>query len=281
VTVTDGTTGCSGSASGTVTVNPLPTVTVGVSSSPICAGSSATLTATTSTASPSYLWSDGETTQSITVSPTSTTAYTVTVTDGVTGCSKSAKGTVTVHPLPACSITGPAGPLCPGSSGNVYKGPAGMASWAWSITGNGSIVGSSTAQDVSVTAGATCDTSFTLTLSIVNDNGCVNTCIDTILVNDTINPIVHVPATAKATCATFTPVPKTSPVTLTVAAFTALGTGYTVSDNCGTVSVSVSYYDTLSSGDLCKTEATYTRHFTATDTCGNTATVTQTITVSP
>ena len=207
--------------------------------------------------------------------------YTVTVTDGTTGCSQSAEGIVRVAPLPACSITGPAGPLCPGSSGNVYKGPDGMASWAWSITGHGSIVGSSTDQTVSVTASTDCNVSFTLTLTIVNDQGCVNTCADTVLVNDTINPIVEVPAKATSTCAAFKPVPIASPATLTAAAFTALGRGYTVSDNCGTEPVSVSYYDTLSSGVLCSTVATFTRHFTATDACGNTSTVTQTITVSP
>jgi hypothetical protein len=103
VTVTDGTTGCANNGSGTVTVNPLPAVSV--NSATVCAGSSATLTATTSAGSPRYLWNPGGgTTASITVSPVSTTAYTVTVTDGTTGCANNGSGTVTVNPLPTITL---------------------------------------------------------------------------------------------------------------------------------------------------------------------------------
>jgi len=85
-------------------VNPLPTVSV--NSATVCAGSSATLTATNSASNPSYLWSDSETTASITVSPASTTAYTVTVTDGTTGCANSGSGTVTVNASPVAPANG-------------------------------------------------------------------------------------------------------------------------------------------------------------------------------
>jgi hypothetical protein len=97
----DGLTGPAGIT--TATVNPLPTASV--NSETICAGSSATLTATSDANSPIYLWSpNAETTASITVSPVSTTTYTVTVTDGVTGCANSGSGTVTVNPLPTVSV---------------------------------------------------------------------------------------------------------------------------------------------------------------------------------
>ena len=103
VTVTDGTTTCVNSGSGTVTVNPLPAVSV--TSATVCGGDSATLTATTSASNPSYLWGPGgATTDSITVSPASTTTYSVTVTDGTTTCVNSASGTVTVNPLPTVTI---------------------------------------------------------------------------------------------------------------------------------------------------------------------------------
>jgi len=103
VTVTDGVTGCVNSGSGTVTVNPLPTVSV--NSETVCAGGSATLTATTSASNPTYLWSDSETTASITVSPASTTTYTVTVTDGTTGCANSGSSTVTANSVAANDVT--------------------------------------------------------------------------------------------------------------------------------------------------------------------------------
>src|SRR5262249_52884614 len=75
--------GCSANATQAVTVLSLPAVTV--NSSAICAGDSAILTASTTADNPSYLWNPGgATTASITVSPTATTTYTVTVTDGTT-----------------------------------------------------------------------------------------------------------------------------------------------------------------------------------------------------
>lgn len=91
--------GTTPSYAATLTVNPPPMVSV--NSPIICSGDSATLTATTSSANPFYSWSPGgATTASITVSPTSTTTYTVSVIDGTTGCSGVAFSTVTVNQRP-------------------------------------------------------------------------------------------------------------------------------------------------------------------------------------
>jgi hypothetical protein len=87
----------------TVTVNPLPMV--GVISVTNCGVVSTVLTAITSANNPSYLWSDGETTASITNSPSVTTNYTVTVIDGVTGCANSGVGTITVNSATANNVT--------------------------------------------------------------------------------------------------------------------------------------------------------------------------------
>ncbi|MFY9310998.1 MAG: T9SS type A sorting domain-containing protein [Bacteroidia bacterium] len=88
-TVTGTSNGCSANAVATITVNPLPTVNV--NSATIVAGQNATLTATGAT---SYVWSTGAITNSITVSPTATTSYTVTGTNS--GCSTTAIAIVTV-----------------------------------------------------------------------------------------------------------------------------------------------------------------------------------------
>ncbi|OEJ98687.1 hypothetical protein A8C32_05680 [Flavivirga aquatica] len=76
-----------------VTVNTSPVADAG-SDVTITEGDSTTLTASGGGA---YLWSTGETIASIIVSPTVTTTYTVTVTQG--GCSDSADVIITVNPL--------------------------------------------------------------------------------------------------------------------------------------------------------------------------------------
>ena len=95
VQVTDN--NCSSEASVTVTVIPFqPNVEANAGSDvTICENASTTLTATGGSI---YEWSTGETTQSITVSPSSTTTYTVNVTEGTVTDSDDV--TVTVSPLP-------------------------------------------------------------------------------------------------------------------------------------------------------------------------------------
>lgn len=97
-TVNNTTAGCSSSAVGTITVNPIPVTTV--NSQAICEGVSTTLTAASAA---NYAWSDGSSLSTLTASPTSgITSYTVTGTTA--GCSSSAVGTITVNPLPVITV---------------------------------------------------------------------------------------------------------------------------------------------------------------------------------
>ncbi|MFO0358679.1 MAG: T9SS type A sorting domain-containing protein [Sphingobacteriaceae bacterium] len=82
-TVTGTTSGCSNSSSISISVNPNPTVNAVSSTSLICTGEAAILTASGAN---SYTWSTGPVSNSITVSPTITTVYTVTGSDA-NGCS--------------------------------------------------------------------------------------------------------------------------------------------------------------------------------------------------
>ena len=97
---------------------------------------------------------------------------------------------LTVKPLPSCIVTGANGPLCPRSTGNTYTAPAGMSSYLWSISGNGSIIGSTSGQSVTVTAGSGCNASFTLTLTTTNADSCSSTCTKTVTVQDTTPPTI-------------------------------------------------------------------------------------------
>jgi hypothetical protein len=158
VTIMDGVTGCIGSSSGTVTVNPNPTVTV--NSTTVCAGGSNTLTATTDASSPSYVWSPGgATTASITVAPGSTTTYTVAVTDEVTGCSGSGSGTVTVAPAPIVSVNSKN--ICPeGSATLTATHNAVTPTFLWSPGGE---------TTASITVSPATTTTYTVT---VTDGAC-------------------------------------------------------------------------------------------------------------
>jgi hypothetical protein len=92
---------CSQTAAVSVTVNALPTLSVTTSHALICAGETATLTAA---GADSYTWSTAETATVIAVSPGSTDDYTVTGTDGNTGCSNSVVFTQSVSLCTGISI---------------------------------------------------------------------------------------------------------------------------------------------------------------------------------
>lgn len=90
------------------------------------------------------------------------------------GCDYTATAVpVLVNPLPVCSIEGDI-PVCAHSIGHTYKGPLGMASYAWSLSGNGAINGAANGPSVSVNAGAA--GSLTITLVVTDQNGCSSTC---------------------------------------------------------------------------------------------------------
>ncbi|PLX30585.1 MAG: hypothetical protein C0600_07960, partial [Ignavibacteria bacterium] len=242
--------------SATLIVHPLPTVTADAQPSDICQGFSSTLDVTTNAASPTYLWTPGNlTTKSITVSPTSTTTYTVTVTDGNTGCDNSDQVTVTVHPLPTCSIT-PTDPVCPGAT-TVHSAPTGMTVYTWSISGDGTIVGPTDQETVTVDAAVTCSGSYTLTLYVEDQFGCNSTCNETITVEDAAAPTLTgtLPGGAVGNvCIRNAP---GAPSAAIVAA------EYT--DDCGNVTAAL--LTSLITGDDCSWTATYT--YSVRDDCQN------------
>ncbi len=128
VTVTDAT-ACTGTASANVVVNPIPVANPTASGSQsLCAGESVTLDAGAGFAT--YAWSNGDNTQTSTVS--SAGSYSVVVTQNGCTSDTSAALDITVTALPVTAIT-PSGTqnICSGNSITLDAG-AGFASYLWS-----------------------------------------------------------------------------------------------------------------------------------------------------
>lgn len=124
VTATNIANGCSQATSKTIIFQPKPNIQIS-GNTKLCLGSSTTLTASGGT---QYSWTTGENTPYITVTPTSTTNYTVYVTNTITSCSATKDVAVTVNPMPTPSITGQEN-LCVGSQ--VTLNAHGGASYLW------------------------------------------------------------------------------------------------------------------------------------------------------
>jgi gliding motility-associated-like protein len=168
-TVTGTSATCTGTAVATVTVNPVPSVTV--NSQTICSGSSTTLTATPGLTGGTYAWAPGGfTTQTISVSPASTTSYSVTYTRN--GCSNTGSGTVTVNPLPSATMSG-GGMICSGASSTVTVSFTGTAPWTFTYS-NGTVsntVSGVAASPYTITTG----TAGNYSLISVSDINCTGT----------------------------------------------------------------------------------------------------------
>ncbi len=126
--------------------------------------------------------------------------YKLTITDGY-GCAPvtASASPITVIDPPACSVSGPV-TLCPSSTANIYTAPAGMTTYAWSITGNGSISGATNGQSVNVTAGPTNNIQITLSLTMTNATGCSSNCKQVFQVADNVPPTFTLPLLSAGYC---------------------------------------------------------------------------------
>lgn len=164
-TVTANKDGCIATADVTVSVTPRPVITVSGAVSNLCQAESVTLS--TATAG-SYLWSTGETTQSITVNSGGT--YSVTASN----CTAANPVAVTYKPLPTISVNGFTG-ICPGQDVTLTA-TAGNA-YVWS-TG-------ATAQSITVSAAGG------YTVNVTDSAGCSQTSATTNITVAPIAPVVY------------------------------------------------------------------------------------------
>jgi len=188
VTVTDGSTTCSNSATKNVTVNACTLVANAGDDRAICLGQSTALggSPTASGGTPPYTFSwapatglNDATIANPTATPAVTTTYTVTVSDAG-GCSTTDQVVVTVNALPTASISGN-DPVNAGTT-HTYTATTNASSpaYLWSVT-NGTINGSNSDNSVSVTAGAI----GTMVVNVTITDG-VTTCSNSATKNVTV-----------------------------------------------------------------------------------------------
>jgi len=170
VTATDD--GCTGTADITVIVDPSLTATATANPGTVCAGETTSLTAT---GGGTYVWSDGQSGSPISVTPSGTTTYTVTVTNN--GCTGTADVTVNVTPLPVAGATASPATICAGQTTSLTASGGGTYLWSNSQIGP------------SITVAPTATTTYTVT---VTNNGCTATADVTV----TVNPLPTPSATA-------------------------------------------------------------------------------------
>jgi gliding motility-associated-like protein len=167
--------GCQDSSTVAITVAPVPAVTA--NDTTICSGQSVTLTPTYYPAGGQAVWTNGQLTPSITVSPNTTTMYSVLYTWN--GCTATDDITVTVNPTPTVSVNNPN--ICFGDTTLLTATPNlpnGVYNW---------ISANETTQSISVNPQVTTtyDVEYTL-------NGCTSA-IATSTVTVTPLPIITVP----------------------------------------------------------------------------------------
>ncbi|MCZ2102341.1 MAG: GEVED domain-containing protein, partial [Chitinophagales bacterium] len=166
----------------TITVYPLPNPTISYidnsglvdNDGVICLGDEATIVAT---GGGTYLWNTGATTSSITVSPTATTTYTVTVTS-VNGCSGTISGVIVVQPVPVVSISVTENSGVVPNDGIIYTG----SSATLTASGGGTYLWSTGATSATIIVTPPVTTTYTVT--VTNANNCSTTAERVITVVD-------------------------------------------------------------------------------------------------
>ncbi|MBL4706861.1 MAG: gliding motility-associated C-terminal domain-containing protein [Flavobacteriales bacterium] len=195
VTVTEIATGCFDTDQVVVTVNPLPIVDAGLDISICINGSTPIGGAPTGPAGSSYLWDNAGSLTSTTVAnptanPTTTTTYSVTVTDG-NGCTDIDQMTVTVNPLPTVNA-GPDRVICNTYTATLGGAPTSPSIGATYVWAPASSLNNTT--DPNPTASPSVTTTYTVT--VTDANGCTNT--DQVTIG--VNPLPTVDFTSTQVC---------------------------------------------------------------------------------
>jgi hypothetical protein len=252
--------GCVGSntAVSSVTVNSIPVLSIALSSSVICAGNSSTLTAS---GAATYTWNTTATTATISVSPSTTTGYTLNGTSSA-GCVASAPAVTSLSVNSQSAISASGSSICPGATATLS--PSGATTYTY-------VTGTTTLTGTSVTVSPVATTIYTV--SGTNSNGCISTGtnIATTTIVALVSPSLTIVANPTAVCSgatssltvtganTYTWTTPASnatqiavnPTSTTV--YTVIGTGSTVCNGVRTITLTVLATPTITvnSGTIC------------------------------
>lgn len=152
--------GCNSTQTVAINVTTTPTLNLSSSAPVICAGNSTLLNVYGAT---TYSWSSGPTTQSISLSPTVTTNYTVTGYNGT--CSSSNTLQLTVNPNPTVSVSNQT--TCPGGTATLVANGAATYTWNSGPTTASYVVSPTITTNYTVTGLNSFGCSHTNTASVV------------------------------------------------------------------------------------------------------------------
>src|SRR5262249_27083262 len=162
---------------------------------------------------------------------------------------------------PPCEVTGgPGGPVSPGTQTTCSASSVPGLTYVWSVSGNGTIVGSNTGQTVTVMAGTGCHAPYTVQVTTSN-GGKTATCGATVQGDDSTKPVITCPAGQTVQCPADIPPPG----------------GATATDNCSPPVITSVDGPIVPATGAC---GQMTRTYTATDACGNQASCTQVFTIN-
>ena len=168
-----------------ITFNYLAPINITANPSQICAGNSTTLTAVGGPSSgATYSWSPvASTNDNITVSPTSTTTYTVTVNYG--GCTRTASQTISLVSPPVVTVTPLNISICSGTApltatATINGNPCTNCDYSWT--------GSATQTDLGVPSSTLNAGAGTYTVTVTSPSGCVGNSVTATVTNPSPNP---------------------------------------------------------------------------------------------
>ncbi len=243
VVVSNGT-GCLKTSSVNIVVN---TASVAITGNTLaCANATTALTASGAN---TYTWSAGSTSSSISVSPITTSIYSVTATS-VSGCTATAVKTISVNPIPFINVVSSNPSLCIGTTATLTASGANTYTWNTSATTN--------------TIAISPSVSVTYSVQGTNLFGCINSTVMT----QSVIPSPTISVNSGAVCAgqSFTMIPSgastysyssgsnvVTPIVNANYTVTGIGANGCTSSNAAISSVTVNLLPTLTvlSGAIC------------------------------